>query len=239
MGALDQFLVTDRVAIVTGAGRGIGAAIAKTYAEAGGDVVLSARTEAQLQEVAGEIEAMGRRAVLVPADLNDTENLGVLVERAVAEFARRHGGQQRRRHHAPALPRHVRALFEAALHFNVTTAFTLTKAATRTCSERLRQRGEHLVDDGATRRPAAWSPGTAKGPSHDPPPGLRPRPQGAGQRHGKARRRRPPSKWSSRTRPSSARWWRRPHCAASVTRSTSPSGRCGWRRRRGASSPAR
>lgn len=131
MGALDQFLVTDRVAIVTGAGRGIGAAIAKTYAEAGGDVVLSARTEAQLQEVAGEIEAMGRRAVLVPADLNDTENLGVLVERAVAEFGRvdtvvnNVGGTMPR----PFLDTSER-FFEAALHFNVTTAFTLTKAAT-------------------------------------------------------------------------------------------------------------
>ena len=131
MGALDQFLVTARVAIVTGAGRGIGAAIAKTYAEAGGDVVLSARTEAQLQEVAGEIEAMGRRAVLVPADLNDTENLGVLVERAVAEFGRvdtvvnNVGGTMPR----PFLDTSER-FFEAALHFNVTTAFTLTKAAT-------------------------------------------------------------------------------------------------------------
>ncbi len=131
MGALEQFLVTDRVAIVTGAGRGIGAAIAKTYAEAGGDVVLSARTEAQLQEVAGEIEAMGRRAVLVPADLNDTENLGVLVERAVAEFGRvdtvvnNVGGTMPR----PFLDTSER-FFEAALHFNVTTAFTLTKAAT-------------------------------------------------------------------------------------------------------------
>ena len=131
MGALDQFLVTDRVAIVTGAGRGIGAAIAKTYAEAGGDVVLSARTEEQLREVAGEIEAMGRRAILVPADLNDTENLGVLVERAVEEFGRvdtvvnNVGGTMPR----PFLDTSER-FFEAALHFNVTTAFTLTKAAT-------------------------------------------------------------------------------------------------------------
>ena len=131
MGALDQFLVTDRVAIVTGAGRGIGAAIAKTYAEAGGDVVLSARTEEQLEEVAAEIEAMGRRAILVPADLNDTENLGVLVERAVAEFGRvdtvvnNVGGTMPR-----AFLDTSERFFEAAIHFNVTTAFTLTKAAT-------------------------------------------------------------------------------------------------------------
>ncbi len=131
MGALDRFLVTDRVAIVTGAGRGIGAAIAKTYAEAGGDVVLSARTEAQLEEVAGEIEALGRRAITVPADLDDTANLGVLVERAVADFGRvdtvvnNVGGTMPR----PFLDT-SEGFLERAIHFNVTTAFALTKAAT-------------------------------------------------------------------------------------------------------------
>ena len=131
MSVLDQFLMTDRVAIVTGAGRGIGAAIARTYAEAGADVVLSARTEAQLQEVAAEIEALGRRAVLVPADLSDTANLGVLVERAIAEFGRvdtvvnNVGGTEPR----PFLNT-SEGFFERAIHFNVTTAFALTKAAT-------------------------------------------------------------------------------------------------------------
>lgn len=128
---LDKFLVTDRVAIVTGAGRGIGAAIARTYAAAGGDVVLSARTEDQLQEVAADVEALGRRAVLVPADLSDTANLGLLVERAVEVFGRvdtvvnNVGGTQPR----PFLDT-SEGFFERAIHFNVTTAFALTKAAT-------------------------------------------------------------------------------------------------------------
>ena len=48
---LDRFRLDDKVVIVTGAGRGIGAAIARTYAEVGANVVLAARTEAQLAEV--------------------------------------------------------------------------------------------------------------------------------------------------------------------------------------------
>jgi len=57
---LDRFLLTDQVAVVTGAGRGIGAASAVALAEAGADVVLAARTEAQLLAVAAEVEAAGR-----------------------------------------------------------------------------------------------------------------------------------------------------------------------------------
>ena len=59
---LDRFRVTDRVAVVTGAGRGIGAATAIALAQAGADVLISARTEDQLANVASEIEAAGRRA---------------------------------------------------------------------------------------------------------------------------------------------------------------------------------
>ena len=62
---LDLFDLEGRVAIVTAAGRGIGAGIARAYAEAGADVVIGARTESQLQEVVESVEALGRRAVLV------------------------------------------------------------------------------------------------------------------------------------------------------------------------------
>ena len=56
---LERFLLTDRVAVVTGAGRGIGAASAVALAEAGADVVVSSRTASQLDEVAARIENVG------------------------------------------------------------------------------------------------------------------------------------------------------------------------------------
>lgn len=70
---LDLFAVTDRVAVVTGAGRSIGAASAVALAEAGADVVISARHSDQLEAVAQRVRAGGRRAVTVPADLSDLD----------------------------------------------------------------------------------------------------------------------------------------------------------------------
>ncbi len=80
---LDRFRLTDRVGIVTGAGRGIGAASAVALAEAGADVVIAARSEDQLAEVAARVEGAGRRAVVVVADLNDLDAGAGLVDSAV------------------------------------------------------------------------------------------------------------------------------------------------------------
>jgi 7-alpha-hydroxysteroid dehydrogenase len=85
---LDRFRVTGRAAIVTGAGRGIGAATAVALAEAGADVVVSARSEDQLRKVAHQIEAAGRRAVVVPADLTDLDAAAGLAQAAVGAFGR-------------------------------------------------------------------------------------------------------------------------------------------------------
>ena len=128
---LDRFRLDDRVAVVTGAGRGIGAATAVTLAEAGADVVLAARTKEQLDQVAAEVEKAGRRAVVVACDLNDTANMAGLVDRAVDALGRLDlvvnnvGGSAPR----PFLDT-SEGYFERAFHFNVTTAFALTKAAT-------------------------------------------------------------------------------------------------------------
>jgi len=122
--------MTDKVAIVTGAGRGIGAASAVGLAEAGADVVVSARTEEQLSVVAAAIEAVGRRAVVVPADLSDLEAVAGLVERARQEFGRLDlvvnnvGGAMPR----PFLDTSPGRL-EQAFHFNVATAHALLRPA--------------------------------------------------------------------------------------------------------------
>ena len=84
----DRFRLDDQVAIVTGAGRGIGAASAIALAEAGADVVLSSRTKEQLDAVAAQIEALGRRAVVVPADLSDLDAVAGLAEIAQQELGR-------------------------------------------------------------------------------------------------------------------------------------------------------
>src|SRR5690242_9138352 len=83
---LDEFKLTDKVAIVTGAGRGIGAAIARTYAEAGADLVIASRTKEQLDTVAKDIEAVGRRAVVIPCDVNDNAAVEALVAQTLDAF---------------------------------------------------------------------------------------------------------------------------------------------------------
>ncbi len=62
-----------RIALVTGASRGIGAAVAKAFAAEGARVILTGRTQGGLEEVDDAIRAMGREAVLFPADLTDSE----------------------------------------------------------------------------------------------------------------------------------------------------------------------
>ena len=71
---LDRFFVTDRVAIVSGSGRGIGAACARMLAEAEADVVLVARTQADLDAVAAQVAQLGRRSLTIVSDLRDTAN---------------------------------------------------------------------------------------------------------------------------------------------------------------------
>lgn len=127
---LDRFRLDDKVVIVTGAGRGIGAAIARTYAEVGANVVLAARTEAQLEEVAADVRASGGEALVVPCDVSELDVLDNLVNRTVETF----GGVDIVVNNAGGsmpnafLDTSVRA-FEKAFHFNVTTAFRLTQLA--------------------------------------------------------------------------------------------------------------
>lgn len=125
----DMFEMDGRVAVVTGASRGIGAAAAEALAESGCDLVASARSADGLAEMAARVAAAtGRRVEVVAADLSDLDNLGLLVEQARQAFGRLDivvnnvGGSLPR----PFLDTSPRFM-EAAFHWNVTTAFQLTK----------------------------------------------------------------------------------------------------------------
>ena len=129
---LDRFAVEGRVAIVTGAGLGIGRGIAIGLAQAGADLVLAARTESDLEDVAACIDSLGRRALVVPTDVTDAAACAHLVTRSVEEFGRldilvnNAGG---------AMPRAAMDTSEGfmarAFAFNVTAPLTLTKLAAR------------------------------------------------------------------------------------------------------------
>ncbi len=127
---LDLFRVVGKVAVITGAGRGIGAATAVALAEAGADVVISSRTLSDLEKVAKQIEEAGRRVLVLPADLSELDAVADLASAAREEFGRLDivvnnvGGTYPR----PFLETDT-AFLEEAFRFNVGTAHALTRAA--------------------------------------------------------------------------------------------------------------
>lgn len=127
---LDRFKLTDQVAIVTGSGKGIGRGIAIAFAEAGADVVVTARTQADIDETAHEVEKRGRRALAITSDVLEAESREALVEATLTEFGKLNvlvnnaGGTPPR----AALKTSTNFL-ENALRFNVVQAFSLMQLA--------------------------------------------------------------------------------------------------------------
>ncbi len=129
---LDRFRLTGKVAVVTGAGLGIGRGIAVGLAEAGADVVVAARTRSDLEEVVGLVQAAGRRGHAVVTDVMQAADRERLISETVESFGRldvlvnNAGGTGPR----PAMAT-SEAYFETALRFNVTAPFLLSKLAAR------------------------------------------------------------------------------------------------------------
>src|ERR1700675_4707265 len=85
---LDSLKLDDKVAIITGAGRGLGRAMAVKFAQAGADIVAASRTQKQLEETAEEVKATGRKCMIVPTDVTSSQQVNAMVAAAIAEFGK-------------------------------------------------------------------------------------------------------------------------------------------------------
>jgi len=83
-----MFSLSGKTCVVTGASRGLGRAMALAFAEQGADVVAAARSRSDLETLAREIEAKGRRALVEVVDVTECRQLQALAERALASFGR-------------------------------------------------------------------------------------------------------------------------------------------------------
>src|SRR5205814_4512233 len=79
-------VLEDKIVVITGIGPGLGRSIALQCAKAGADVVLAARTESRLADVADEVKQLGRRTLQVATDINDDASAQNLVHATLAEF---------------------------------------------------------------------------------------------------------------------------------------------------------
>jgi 7-alpha-hydroxysteroid dehydrogenase len=151
---LDEFSLHGKVAIITGAGRGIGHGIAAAFAEAGADIVCCARTADQVEAAAARARTFGRRALAMAGDVTDLQQVDRIVNRALEEFGRidilvnNAGGAT----FCPAMKTSERR-WEAVVRLNLTAAFFFTKAVARHMLER--QSGSIInISSGDSRLPA-------------------------------------------------------------------------------------
>ncbi len=85
---LDALKLDGKVAIITGAGRGLGRAMAVKFAEAGADIVAASRTQAQLDETAELVRKTGRKCLIVPTDVTDSAAVNAMAAAALKEMGK-------------------------------------------------------------------------------------------------------------------------------------------------------
>lgn len=137
-------LLVNQIAVVTGAGRGIGRAIALKFAAQGADVVCVSRTVENSQKVADEIQALGRRSWAIAVDVSDSAAVNAAAEKILAEAGKvdilvNNAGVTR----DGLLMRMSDADWDAVLNTNLKGAFLLTKAFIRPF---LKQRSGRIIN---------------------------------------------------------------------------------------------
>ena len=137
-------ILANQVAVVTGAGRGIGRAIALKFAAAGADVVCVSRTVENSEKTAGEVKAAGRRAWAVAVDVSDSAAVSAAAERILAETGRvdilvNNAGVTR----DGLLMRMSDADWDTVMNTNLKGAFSFTKAFSRGF---LKQRSGRIIN---------------------------------------------------------------------------------------------
>ncbi len=131
MTVLDLFRLDGQLAIVTGASRGLGAAMALALAEAGADVALVARGD--VSEVAARIESSGRRAIAISADLEDRSAPEMIMDRVGhADILVNNAGMVRR----ASILEYTDADWDAVIEVNLRSVFALSRAFARRLVER-------------------------------------------------------------------------------------------------------
>ena len=136
--------LANQIAVVTGAGRGIGRAIALKFAAEGADVVCVSRTQENSEKVAAEVRALGRRAWAHAVDVSDSAAVAAAAEKILAEAGRvdilvNNAGVTR----DGLLMRMSDADWDTVLDTNLKGAFLFTKAFTRTF---LKQRAGRIIN---------------------------------------------------------------------------------------------
>ena len=85
---LDSLSLDGKVAIITGASQGLGHAMALKFAESGADIVAASRTKEKLEQTAEEVKKLGRKCLVVPADVTQSAQVNAIAAAAVKEFGR-------------------------------------------------------------------------------------------------------------------------------------------------------